>query len=134
MMRRALLFSIFLMFSFTSLHAQKRAFTIEALNEVKNISDCNVPPEAQTIVFIVTTSDLPRAKRNSHIWAMNVNGQNPRQLTTSDKSESSPLFSPDGKQILFISSKDGSANFYLIPFNIASGGEWRRLTNLSTGV
>jgi dipeptidyl aminopeptidase/acylaminoacyl peptidase len=60
-----------------------------------------------------------------------IKGQNLRQLTSGDKSESSPLFSPDGKQILFISSKDGSANFYLMPIN---GGESRKLTNISTGV
>src|SRR5204862_5387055 len=68
----------------------------------------------------------------AHIWAMDIDGRNPRQLTTSDKSESSPTFSPDGKQILFVSSKDGSANFYLM--SPTGKGEWRRLTNISTGV
>ena len=135
MKRRILLLFILLLFSSTSLQAQKRAFTIEDLYRVKNISDLHVSPDGQTIVFTVTTSDLSRARRNSHIWALdiggNVDGQNPRQLTTSDKSESSPLFSPDGRQISFISSKDGSADLYLMP---AGGGEWRKLTNISTGV
>jgi len=131
MKHRIFLLFTLLMFSFSSLHAQKRAFSIEDLYRVKNISDLHVSPDGQTIILTVTTSDLPRAKRNSHIWMMGIDGQNPRQLTTSDKSESSPLFSPDGKQILFISSKDGSANFYLMP---ANGGEWRKLTNVSTGV
>ncbi len=131
MTRRAFLLSILLLFSFTSLHAQKRAFTIEDLYRVKNISDLHVSPDGRTVIFAITTSDLTRAKRNSHIWGMDINGQNSRQLTSSDKSESSPSFSPDGKQISFISSKDGSANLYLMA---ASGGEWRRLTNISTGV
>src|SRR5438876_7498794 len=103
MKRRILLLFILLLFSSTSLQAQKRAFTIEDLYRVKNISDLHLSPDGQTIIFTVTTSDLPRARRNSHIWALdiggNVNGQNPRQLTTSEKSESSPLFSPDGRQI-----------------------------------
>ena len=134
-MRRIFLLLILFLFSSTSLQAQKRAFTIEDLYRVKNISDLHLSPDGQTIIFTVTTSDLPRARRNSHIWALdiggNVNGQNPRQLTTSEKSESSPLFSPDGRQISFISSKDGSADLYLMP---AGGGEWRKLTNISTGV
>ena len=134
MMRRVFLFSFILLLSFTS-HAQKRAFTIEDLYRVKNISDLHVAPDGKTVIFVVSISDLARAKRNSHIWAMDINGdingQNLRQLTSGDKSESSPLFSPDGKQILFISSKDGSANFYLMPIN---GGESRKLTNISTGV
>jgi dipeptidyl aminopeptidase/acylaminoacyl peptidase len=139
MMRRILLFSVFLLLSFTSLRAQKRAFQIEDLYRVKNISDLRVSPDGKSVVFILTTSDLARAKRTAHIWAMNIDGQNLRQVTMSDKSESSPAVSPDGKQILFISSRDGSANFYLLPFNQpprtkVPGGVWRKLTNISTGV
>ncbi len=131
-MRRVIFFSALLLLSFSSLHAQKRAFTIEDLYRVKNISDLHVAPNGQTLIFVVTTSDLARAKRSAHIWAMDADGRNPHQLTTSDKSESSPSFSPDGKQILFVSSKDGSDNFYLM--NATGKGVWRKLTNLSTGV
>jgi len=131
MMRRVFFLSFFLLLSFTLLHAQKRAFTIEDLYRVKNISDLHVSPDGQTVIFIVATSDLPRAKRNSHIWEMGINGQNVRQLTSGDRSESSPSFSPDGRQISFLSSKDGSANLYLMPVN---GGESHKLTNISTGV
>ncbi len=131
MIRRPFLLSFILLLAFTSLHAQKRAFTIEDLYRVKNISDLHIAPDGKTVIFVVTTSDLARAKRNSHIWRMDINGQNLRQLTSGDKSESSPSFSPDGRQLSFISSKDGSANLYLIPIN---GGESRKLTNISTGV
>src|SRR6266850_3377586 len=131
MMRRSFLLCLLLLFLFISVHAQKRAFTIEDLYRVKNISDLHVSPDGKTVIFVVTTSDLPRAKRNGHIWGMDLDGKNLRQLTSGDKSESSPSFSPDGKQILFISSKDGSANLYLMPVN---GGESHKLTNISTGV
>src|SRR5712691_6191667 len=122
---------ILLLVSFTSFNAQKRAFTIEDLYRVKNLSDIHVSPDGKSVIFIVTTSDLPHATRNTHVWAMDLNGQNIRQLTSGDKSESSPSFSPDGKQILFVSSRDGSANLYLMPVN---GGESHKLTNISTGV
>jgi len=110
MMRRAFLLSILLLLSFTYLHAQKRAFTIEDLYRVKNISDLHVSPDGRTVIFTVTTSDLARARRNSHIWAMDIsgningdiNGQNLRQLTSGEKSESSPSFSPDGNRIFSI--------------------------------
>lgn len=131
MMRRVLLLSMCLLLSSVFIHAQKRAFTIEDLYRVKNLSDVHVSPDGRTVLFAVTTSDLARAKRTSHIWAMDADGRNPRQLTIGDKSEYSPSYSPDGRQILLTSSKDGSANFYLMP---ASGGEWRKVTNISTGV
>jgi dipeptidyl aminopeptidase/acylaminoacyl peptidase len=131
MMRRAFFVLALLLLSLSSLYAQKRAFAIDDLYRVKNISDIHISPDGKTVIFVLTTSDFPRAKRNSHLWAMDLDGQNVRQLTASDKSESSPSFSPDGNQILFISSKDGAANFYLMN---NKGGEWRRLTSISTGV
>lgn len=131
MMRRFLLVAFLLLLSISPLHAQKRAFALEDLYRVKNLSDIHVSPDGNTLLFAVTTSDLGRAKRSTRIWAMDSSGRNPRQLTTGDGSEYSPSYSPDGKQILFISSKDGSANLYLM---YASGGQARKLTNISTGV
>lgn len=130
-MRRTFLLSAVFLLCFTFLQAQKRAFTIEDLYRVKNISDLHVSPDGKTVIFVVTTSDLGRAKRTSHIWAMTINGQNLRQLTTGEDSESSPSFSPDGKHILFISSKDGSLN--LFPLTARGAGVWRKLTTISTG-
>src|SRR6185295_10922836 len=83
----------------------------------------------KTIIFVVTTSDLARAKRDSHLWVMDADGKNSRQLTSGDDSEYSISFSPDGKQISFVSSKD--ANLYLLP---TTGGERRKLTDFYTGV
>jgi dipeptidyl aminopeptidase/acylaminoacyl peptidase len=136
MIRRAVLLSVVLLLSFASLHAQKRAFAIEDLYRIKNISDLHVSPDGKTIVFAVTTSDLGRAKRHSHVWAMDADGTNPRQLTSGADSEYSPAFSPDGKQISFVSSKDN--NLYLMAVNSGGvgvgGGAWRKLTSVSTGV
>ncbi len=120
MMRRAFCLLILLVLSSSILHAQKRAFTIEDLYRVKNLSDIKVSPDGRTLLFSVTTSDLGRAKRSTHIWAMDIDGRNPRQLTIGDKSEYSPSYSPDGKQILLTSSKDGSSNFYLISAELVS--------------
>jgi dipeptidyl aminopeptidase/acylaminoacyl peptidase len=131
MMRRASLLFVLLACSLLPALAQKRAFTVEDLYRIKNLSDVHVSPDGRTIIFVVTTSDLARAKRTSHIWATDADGRNPRQLTTGDKSEYSPSFSPDGRRILFVSAKDESPNLYLMD---ASGGEARKLTSLSTGV
>jgi dipeptidyl aminopeptidase/acylaminoacyl peptidase len=111
--------------------AAKRAFTIEDLYRLRGIEDLHVSPDGKTIAFTLRTDDLPRARRVRHIWMMDADGKNPRQFTNGEKGESSPVFSPDGKWIAFVSSRDGSDNLYLIS---ASGGEARQLTKISTGV
>src|SRR5258706_2875627 len=129
-MRKHLLFVIILLLVPFSAHAQKRAFTIEDLYRVKSIADVHVSPDGKSIIYAVATSDLARAKRVSHIWMMNMDGGSPRQLTSDEKGESSPIFSPDGKWILYISSKDGSPQIYLMP---TGGGEGNKLPSTSTG-
>jgi dipeptidyl aminopeptidase/acylaminoacyl peptidase len=111
--------------------AAKRAFTIEDIYRLRGIEDLHVSPDGKTVLFTVQTSDLAKAKRAGHVWLMDADGKNARQFTFGEKGESSPIFSPDGKWIAFISSRDGDENLYVIS---ASGGEARRLTNISTGV
>jgi len=115
----------------TAASAQKRAFTIEDLYRIKSISDIHLSPDGKSVVYTLGTSDLPRATRQSHLWMMNIDGSEVRQLTRGDKNEYSPAFSPDGHLIAFISDRDGSPNLFVIPVD---GGEARKVTTISTGV
>jgi dipeptidyl aminopeptidase/acylaminoacyl peptidase len=111
--------------------AQKRAFTLEDLYRVRDVGEVAVSPDGRSVLYTVATKDLGRAKREAHVWSLDLDGGDPRQLTYSDKAESSPSFSPDGKWIAFVSTRAGDANLYLMP---RDGGEARPLTKLSTGV
>src|SRR5438132_938532 len=124
-MKRAL--SVALLFVAPAVFAQsKRAFTIEDLYRVKGISDLKLSLDEKTLAFTVTTSDLSHAKRSSKIWLMDSDGQNARAITRGD-GDSSPRFSPDGKQLAFLRD----SNLYLLPL---AGGEAKQLTSISTGV
>jgi dipeptidyl aminopeptidase/acylaminoacyl peptidase len=130
MYRRALTLILFcLLFAIPS-RADKRAFTIEDLYRVRALANLHVSPDGSTVVFTVATNDLPRAKHVEHIWLMNANGTNARQFTRGDAGETSPVFSPDGSRIAFVSGRDGSSNIYIIS---SSGGEATQLTHVSTG-
>jgi dipeptidyl aminopeptidase/acylaminoacyl peptidase len=110
--------------------AEKRAFTIEDVYRTKSVSDMSVSPDGNRVVFTVTSSDLPRAKRSSRIWIADTNGNTVRELTQGD-SDSSAKWSPDGRSIAFVRTKDSQSNLWLLPL---AGGESRQMTNISTGV
>ena len=131
-MKKRFLLSIVILFVLVgTCLAAKRAFTLQDLYRVKSVSDIQISPDGKWVAFVVGTTDLPRAKRSSHVWIMAVDGTGLRQLTQGDKSESSPRFSPNGKWLSFVSSRDGESNLYLLPM---VGGEAKQLTHLSTGV
>ncbi|MGA3213244.1 MAG: S9 family peptidase [Terriglobales bacterium] len=131
MHRRLFLFVLCFVLPAIPSFAGKRAFTIEDLYRVRGIDSLHISPDGKTVLFTLRTDDLPKAKRISHIWLMDADGTHMRQFTFGEKSESSPNFSPDGKQIAFISARDGDDNLYVIS---TGGGEARQLTSISTGV
>jgi dipeptidyl aminopeptidase/acylaminoacyl peptidase len=124
-MKRLLLVSLSLLLA-SSAFAQKRGFTIEDLYRVRNVGDLSLSPDGRTVLFSLSTSDLPRAKRTTRVWIMDADGANARELTHGD-ADSSPRFSPDGRQVAFLRS----GNLYLLPLG---GGEAKQLTTISTGV
>jgi dipeptidyl aminopeptidase/acylaminoacyl peptidase len=130
-MRRLLLLPVILLLCSAHVFAQKRAFSLEDLYRVKNVSDVHVSPDGNRIVYVLTTSDLARAGRSNQIWVMDASGQNARRVSPEGQSASSPRFSPDGRMLSFITAKDGNANVFLMN---TEGGEVRQLTNISTGV
>ena len=49
------------------------------------------------------------------LWVADLDGKNPRRLTTDLGVESNPVFSPDGQTIAFSAQYDGNTDVYTIP-------------------
>lgn len=59
------------------------------------------------------------------LWVADLDGQNPRRLTSDLGVESHPVFSPDGSLLAFSAQYDGNVDVYTLP---VSGGTPTRLT------
>lgn len=109
---------------------ERRAMTFEDLIAMGRVSDPQASPDGESILYVVTWHSLETNKSNSDIYLVSMDGKITRQLTDSPKSDNHPRWSPDGKTIAFISSRDGSPQVWLMN---ASGTNQRALTNISTG-
>ena len=107
----------------------KHPITIDDLFKIKLASDPQISPDGKTVAFVLTTPDLDGDKYTTHIWLVPSDGSAPaRQFTFGDGKDRSPRWSPDGKQIAFVSDRDKERKDQLYVISIR-GGEATRLTD-----
>jgi dipeptidyl aminopeptidase/acylaminoacyl peptidase len=108
----------------------KRSMTVVDLFRFKRVADPQISPDGKLVAYTVTTVDLAGNKSSSSIWTAPTGpAGEPRQLTNTTKKDRNPHWSPDGKQILFESTRTGESQLWSIDL---AGGEARQVTNLST--
>jgi dipeptidyl aminopeptidase/acylaminoacyl peptidase len=108
-----------------------RAMTIEDLLGGVRVSDPQLSPDGRSVAYLRTTTDVKSGRRNADIWMVAADGGEPRELVGGEKSENTPRWSPDGRRLAFISTRDGAAQVYVAD---AGGASVRKITDLSMGV
>jgi dipeptidyl aminopeptidase/acylaminoacyl peptidase len=132
MLNRIALFAFVLVVPFGQvLSAQaKRPFKLDDIARFKNVNDPQCSPDGKSVAFTMSQIDVKEDRNgNAHIWMIGYDGAGERQITSSEQSEGSPRFSPDGKYLAFTSSRPGAARgnqVWLLPL---SGGEALQLTD-----
>ncbi|HWF88410.1 MAG TPA: S9 family peptidase [Pyrinomonadaceae bacterium] len=133
MLRRRLSISLLLVLALAnSLAAQtaRHPMKLDDLTRFRNVNDPQISPDGQWVAYTVGTTDAKDDKASSHIWMVNIDGSNDRQITFSQESENSPRWSPDGKYLSFTSSRPGKARGNQVWLLDRNGGEAMQLTEL----
>jgi dipeptidyl aminopeptidase/acylaminoacyl peptidase len=103
---------------------QPKPLTPEALLSLRHLSALEFSPDGSRVAFVVA-EPAKGDQHPGHIWLFETTTGDFRQLTYSEKSESSPKWSPDGKSLAFLSNRDTNQQIYLLSMN---GGEAAPLT------
>ena len=112
----------------------RRPMTFEDLMKMRRLGDIDLSRDGKWVLFSATDVDLEKNTRTSHLWIVPTAGGKETALTDSLAGESRGRFSPDGKQILFLSPREGGQQIYLADFDATAGtiGEAHKLTSIST--
>ena len=105
-----------------------RRITAEDLYQFQLIFDGQLAPDGGNAIFCQQRVDPKSHKTTSNLWVVSTEGGAPRQFTYGDQSDARPQWSPDGRQIAFLSNRrnEKQSQIYIIPFY---GGEARPLTD-----
>lgn len=121
---------LFSAFFGTAQTQQSKTITPEDLWNLSRVGAPIVAPDGKTAIFVMTSFDIDKNTSSSNLHLLNIENGQQRQLTFSGK-DASPVWSPDGKTIAFVSRRDGNAQLYLMPID---GGEAQKITNLPVGI
>ncbi|HTL06348.1 MAG TPA: hypothetical protein VL241_11410, partial [Gemmatimonadales bacterium] len=124
-----------LLLAASSLPAQaRRPFRSSDLYRFRNIGDPQRSPDGAWVAYTVSRADSAKDRSDTDIWMTRWDGTATVRLTFSEESESQPRWSPDGKTLSFISSRQGAKGGQVWLLNIGLGGEAEKITDLKGGV
>ncbi len=111
----------------------KRPLKVDDIYSVREVRDPQRSPDGKWVAYTVTTAVKDTDKSNTDVWMVSWDGSQDIQVTSSSDGESSPRWSPDGKFLSFVSSRQGAKGNQVWLLNRA-GGEAVRLTDIKGGV
>lgn len=106
-------------------------FDVHDLWEMDRISDPQVSPDGNWVIFGLSSLDMDANRRRSDLWIVAVDRGEPHPLTTHPASEFNARWAPDGSGVYFLSTRSGSSQVWHIS---TSGGEARQVTDLPLSV
>jgi len=116
-------------FASAAQEAAKHRITFDDMIKMHRIAEPQISPDGKWVAYTLATPDMDANRNVTNLWMVSTSGGGPTQLTQSGH-DSSPVWSPDGKTIAFLSARSGEAQVHLLSL---AGGEAQRLTKLSTG-
>src|SRR5437764_14164320 len=120
-------------FPWPALSAQPVAMTFEDSLALPSVGDPELSPDGKWVAYTVTHYSLKENRGTTRIWLADVASGTSRQLTAGPGSDRQPRWSPDGRTLAFVSTREGGAQLWLLSMG-GAGGEARRVSSLADGV
>jgi dipeptidyl aminopeptidase/acylaminoacyl peptidase len=86
----------------------------ETYMEMESIGSPNISPDGMHILFTRGWIDKKSDRSRSNLWIVDIAGKRVRELTHGNWRDFSPVWSPDGKKIAFLSDRDETTQIHVM--------------------
>ncbi len=91
-----------------------RLLTEETFMEMETVRNPTISPDGKLILFSRGWVDKMEDRSRSNLWIVDVEGRRVRELTHGNWRDFSPVWSPDGKKVAFLSDRDGTTQIHVM--------------------
>ncbi len=112
--------------------AEQHALTYDDIIKIQRISGPALSPDGKWIAFTAAEYSYETDSNNKDIYIISTATKELKKLTDFEKTDASPLWSPDGKKLAFISSREGTPQIFI--YDTATWAAPKKLTDVPTGI
>src|SRR5262249_20469196 len=96
---------IFGLLSAPSLFSQEALNRLTAMDEfqIQTATRPKISPDGKKIVYVRRFADSATDRRYANLWIINADGSEHRPLTTGNRNDVYPRWSPDGNRLAYLS-------------------------------
>ena len=102
--------------------------TADDLYRVKEIYGCEISPNNKKIIYSLTKINKRNEDKYSNLWMTSSNKESQKQITFGNYFDTHPRWSPDGREIAFISNRENKKEQQI--YLITKTNKIKKITNL----
>ncbi|MGB7296129.1 MAG: S9 family peptidase [Candidatus Aminicenantales bacterium] len=106
----------------------------ETYMEMESVGNPAISPDGKNIIFTRVWIDKINDRSNSSLWITDIEGKRVRELTGGNWRDSSPIWSPDGRKVAFISDRDGTSQIHVMWLDTREVAQLTRVENSPSGL
>ena len=108
--------------------------TKETFMEMESVRSPMISPDGSQILFSRGWVDQMSDRSRSNLWVVDAAGTRIRELTHGNWSDTSPVWSPDGKKIAFLSDRDGTTQIHVLWWDTREVAQLTHLERTPSGL